>query len=245
MRTTLSLLVALCLSVGNRGADQPKLNPAQQEVLGVSSAMTTAIERRDLAAWAGYVADDCIFSDDDGNLSTKAKLLEGFRKNWPVEYDHGPKRREFVVHVYGDTTVMNFRVTDHEQFTHSDIVTEMRITETWGKRNGFWQMIARHWGPLPVNFHRPITVDTSVYADCVGHYQWRPLDFVESVIVKNGKLLSQVDNEEDEYLPLAPDAFFLKDDLGSITFDRDTQGRVTGYTYHRNDGQEIHVKKIK
>ena len=41
------------------------------------------------------------------------------------------------------------------------------------------------------------------------------------------------------------DTFFFKDDLGSETFSRDSQGHVIGYTYHRADGQEIHVKKIK
>jgi len=46
-------------------------------------------------------------------------------------------------------------------------------------------------------------------------------------------------------LPLSPDTFFVKDDLGSIQFVRDAEGHVTGYTYHRVDGQEIHVKKVK
>lgn len=245
MRLTLSLLFALYLSANVHCADQPKITPAQQEIIDVHSAMLAAIERRDSSVWARFIADDCIFSDDDGNLSTKAKILEHLKKNWPTEYDHGLNRREYLVHLYGDTAVMNFRATDHEQYTDSDIVTEMRVTETWIKRNGSWQLVARHWGPLPVNFHKPVAVDTSVYGDYVGQYQWRPLDFVESVAVKDGKLLSQVDNENDEYLPLGPDTFFLKDDLGSITFVHDAQGNVTGYTYHRNDGQEIHVKKIK
>jgi hypothetical protein len=30
-----------------------------------------------------------------------------------------------------------------------------------------------------------------------------------------------------------------------VTFARDAQGHVTGYTYHRWDGQEIHAKKTK
>ncbi len=51
--------------------------------------------------------------------------------------------------------------------------------------------------------------------------------------------------DEDEYLPLSSDTFFVKDDIGSVTFVRDAQGHVTGYTYHRWDGQEIHAKKIK
>ncbi len=246
MRAILSLLVAVCLSTCAHGADQPKITPAQQEIIDVHAAMMAAIERRDFSAWAHFIADDCIFGDDDGNLSTKAKIMAHLRKNWPTEYDYGVNRREYVVHIYGDTAVMNFRVTDREQYTDSLIVTEMRDTETWFKQNGSWQLVARQWGPLPVNFHKPVPVDKSAYGDYVGQYQWRPLDFVESVIVKDGKLLSQLDNEEDdEYLSLGPDTFFLKDDLGSITFVRDAQGHVTGYTYHRNDGQEIHVKKIK
>jgi hypothetical protein len=34
-------------------------------------------------------------------------------------------------------------------------------------------------------------------------------------------------------------------DLGIVTFVRDAQDHVTGYTYRRDDGQEIHAKKIK
>jgi len=143
--------------------------------------------------------------------------------------------------------VINFRLTGHEQFTDSDIVSEERQTETYIKQNGSWVLVARQWGLLPVNFHKPVAVDTSVYKDYVGQYQWRPLDDVETVSVKNGKLWSRFskDNEDDEYLPLSSDTFFVKDDIGSTQFVRDAQGHLTGYTYHRFDGQEIHVKKIK
>jgi hypothetical protein len=49
-----------------------------------------------------------------------------------------------------------------------------------------------------------------------------------------------------EYLPSGVDTFFLKEgDLATFEFSRDARGHVTGYTYRRIDGQEIHVKKIK
>jgi len=63
--------------------------------------------------------------------------------------------------------------------------------------------------------------------------------------VNDGKLWSQMGGDADEAFPLGRDAFFYKDDLGSAEFTRDAQGNVTGYTYHRVDGQEIHVKKVK
>jgi len=202
--------------------------------------------RRDMAAWSHYVADDCIFSTDDGVLETKAQFIEHVGK-LPPEYDRSVNPRDYVIHVYRSTAVINFRLTGHEQFTDTDIVSEERQTETYVKQSGSWRLVARHWGLLPVNFRKPVAVDATVYKDYVGQYQWRPLDDVEKVSVKDGKLWSRFskEKEDDEYLPLSSDTFFVKDDVGSVTFVRDAQGHVTGYTYHRWDGQEIHVKRIQ
>jgi uncharacterized protein DUF4440/uncharacterized protein DUF3471 len=247
MRMLTCLLLALCLSAGTlRAQDQPKFSPAQQEVLNVRNALRETALRRDMAAWSRYVADDCIFSTDDGTLATKAQFMEHNQK-LPPEYDHSTNPRDYVIHVYGDTAVINFRLTGHEQFTDADIISEERQTETYVKQNGSWLLVARQWDLLPVNFHKPVAVDTNVYKDYAGQYQWRPLDDVETVSVKDGKLWSLFSKEKEgeEYLPLSSDTFFVKDDIGSTQFVRDAQGHVTGYTYHRSDGQEIHVKKLK
>lgn len=246
MRSIVCLLVAHCLRTSMIHAqDQPKFSPAQQEVLDARKARTEAGEKRDYAAWSRLVADDCIYSTDDGEIDTnvKAHTLEHWKL--PLAYEHAVNPRDYVVHVYGNTAVLNYRVTIHEQFTDADIISEQRYTATYIKQNGSWLLIARQWGNLPVNFHKPVAVDTSVYKDYVGQYEWRPLDDVETISVKDGKLWSQFPKEEDEYLPLSSHTFFVKDDIGRVTFVRDAQGHVTGYTYHRWDGQEIHAKKIK
>lgn len=247
MRILSCLLVALTLSASLLCAqDPPNLSPAQQEVLTVRKALRDTALRRDMAAWSRYVAEDCIFSTDDGALATKAQFIE-HNKNLPPEYDHSTNPRDYVIHVYGNTAVINFRLTGHEQFADADIISEERQTETYVKQDGSWLLVARQWGLLPVNFHKPVAVDTNVYKDYVGQYQWRPLDDVETVSVKDGKLWSRFskDKNGDEYLPLSSDTFFVKVDIGSTQFVRDAQGHVTGYTYHRSDGQEIHVKKIQ
>ena len=224
--------------------DQPKLSPAQQEVLKVRNALRETALRRDMAAWSRYVADDCIFSTDDGELHTKAQYIEHVGK-LPPDYDRSVNPRDYTIHVYGNTAVVNFRITGHEQFTDSDIVSETRQTETYVKQNGSWLLVARQWGMLPVNFRKPVAVETGVYKDYVGQYEWRPGGDLDVVSAKGGKLWSQFGKDEGEYLPLSPDTFFVKDDLGSIQFVRDAEGHITGYTYHRVDGQEIHVKKVK
>jgi hypothetical protein len=242
------LFVTVCLFASTICAqDQPKFSPAQQEVLDARKARIEAGDKRDYAAWSRFVADDCIYSTDDGEIDTNVKAHTRERWKLPLAYDHGENPRDYVIHVYGNTAVINLRVTAHEQFTDADIISEQRFTETYIKQNGSWLLIARQWGNLPVNFHKPVAVDTSVYSDYVGQYQWRPLDDVETVSLKQNKLWSRFskDSDENEYLPLSSNTFFVKDDIGCTQFVRDAQGHVTGYTYHRWDGQEIHVKKIK
>jgi ketosteroid isomerase-like protein len=243
MRYFTFLLVALSLSASTLYAtDPPRLSPAQQEVFNVRIAMREAVLRRDMAAWSRYVADDCIFSDDDGVLLTKAKMME--LSKLPPAYDHSVNPRDYVVHVYGTTAVINLRATEHEQFTDTDLVSEMRSTQTYAKQNGSWLLVATQWGKLPVNFRKPVAVDTAIYKDYVGQYEWRP-GMVETVFVKDGKLWSELDGEKDEYFPLGSDTFFVKSALGTSAFYRDPQGHVIGSTCHTADGQEIHVKKIK
>lgn len=244
MRCFTSLLVTLYLSASTLyAAEPPKLSPAEQEVLNVSLARRDAHNKRDMLALAGYIADDCLFTSDDGGLATKAQYLQHIGK-LPIEYDHSTNPRDFTVRLHGNTAVINFRTTAHEQFSDADIISEQRRTETWSKQNGSWLLIAIQVGNLPVNFRKPVAVDARVYQDYVGEYEWRP-GLVDTILVKDGKLWSQMDGDTDENLPAGGETFFIKSDLGSVTFSRDAHSRVTGYTYHRIDGQEIHAKKIK
>lgn len=75
------LFAAVLIPIGGiEAADPQKFSPAQEEVLNVRKAIREAGNRRDIAAFSRYVADDCIFSDDDGILRTKADFMEHLRK---------------------------------------------------------------------------------------------------------------------------------------------------------------------
>jgi len=54
---------------------------------------------------------------------------------------------------------------------------------------------------LPVNFHKPVAVDTGVYKDYVGQYEWRPGNDVETVSLKGRKLWTKQGEDVGEYLP--------------------------------------------
>jgi hypothetical protein len=200
------------------------------------------LNRRDIATYSRYIADDFINTDDDGSLANKAGVIKENSKS--PNYVHADVPRDYVVHLYGDTAVVNNRVTVHQQFD-VDTVSEQRRTETYIKRNGNWQAIAVQQTALPVNFRKPVAIGPGSLKDYVGQYQSRPGE-VETVFVRDGKLWSQIGAEEpDECLPAGNDSFFFKDDFGSETYTRDAHGKVNGYTYTLSDGQRTHSRKIK
>jgi ketosteroid isomerase-like protein len=243
-RLAVILLAFWLLSGSLSVADEPKLTAVEREVVDAWRARTEASNRRDQAAWSRYVAEDCIFSGDNGERLAKPEVARVIEK-FPADYDHSENAHDFLVHVYGNVAVLNVQFTTHERFTDADIVSEMRATETFIKREGSWLLVARQWEKIPVNFRKAAPIDTNAYKDYIGEYEWRPLDDLETLWVKDGKLWTRSGKDVDEYLPLGKDIFFLKTDLGTSKFVRDANGRVTGYTYQSPDGQEIHVKKIK
>jgi len=134
MRYFACLLVAFRMPASMICAtDGPKLSPSPQEVLNVSLARRDASNRRDMAVLARYVAEDCLFSSDDGTVSTKTQYWEPMTKR-PVAYDLSTNPRDFVIRIHGNTAVINFRTTVHEQFGEADIISEQRRTETWLKQ---------------------------------------------------------------------------------------------------------------
>jgi ketosteroid isomerase-like protein len=244
MRHLAYLLLALCTTaVGSNVSEAQKLSPAEQEVVNVSKARLEAAANRDMAAWTRYVAEDCIFTEG-GTILTKAQMLEHYKKI-PAKYDRALDPRDHIVHLYGNTAIVNYLATNHEQFGNTDITAEQRRTETFVKRDGSWLLMAMQWGELPINHRKPAVVEGRSYTEYLGEYKSRPEDDVETVFVKDGKLWSRIGTDQGEWLPAGGDTFFFKGDLGSSTFSRDDKGLVTGYTYRRSDGQDIYNTKIK
>ena len=244
MRHLSRLIIFIFALLAINTTAQQTASSAEQEVLNASAARRDAYNRRDFAALDRYIADDCLISTDDGALVTKADLLIHL-KNLPSPYDQIANARDFAVRVHDGTAVISLRSTAHERFTDTDIVTEQRRTESWMKRDGGWVLVAVQTGNLPANFRKSAVTGSHNLKDYVGQYEWRRRGEVDVVTLRDGKLWSRFDNDEDEYLPLGSDTFFTRNDLGTVTFTRDPGGRVTGYTYHRVDGQQIDVKRIR
>ena len=198
----LRALVMCLISYAPLAFPEVKHDPMEQEIIDVSVARREATNRRDMTAAAAYIAKDCVFSTEYGALISKDEYIE-HRRKMPAAYDQTTNPRQYVVHVYGTTAVLNFLVTDLEQYGDKTIVNEQRRTETWHKQAARWLLIAVQWDNTPVNFRKPAAVDPSLFKDYVGKYEWRPGDVIDTVTEKDGRLWSHFGDDSadlDEYL---------------------------------------------
>ena len=50
---------------------------------------------------------------------------------------------------FGDTAVSSYRMKAEATFEGKEIKRQLCITNVWMKRNGHWQIVARHTASLP------------------------------------------------------------------------------------------------
>jgi hypothetical protein len=100
---------------------------------------------RDAAFFELVEADEFLFTDSGGGLTTKAEDVDGVRKppNPDVKllaYDVDDMR----VRVYGDAAVVTGRVTTRQLVKGEERTGRSRFTDVFVRRGGRWQIVAGH-----------------------------------------------------------------------------------------------------
>ncbi len=122
---------------------------------------------------------------------------------------------------------------------------ELRIVETYVKRNGRWLLIARAESEIPNANRVPAKVDPELLDEYVGEYQVSPGNVVK--ITREGDHLmeqGQGDPKPEADLPLSASAFFQREQPGVLTFTRSSEGKVDQYVLWIYDTTII-GKKVK
>ena len=143
----LSLVIFACLSFA---AAQSNKNSEQQpgkteaELMQLERDIGDANVRRDKAFFERVEADEFVFTDSGGGVTTKAKDVASLDKpagefklvSYVVEDMH--------VRVYGKTAVVTGRTTTTLRGKDREVVNRSRFTDVFVKRDGRWQLVAGH-----------------------------------------------------------------------------------------------------
>jgi uncharacterized protein (TIGR02246 family) len=128
---------------------------AEEEIRSIHKALDAAYLKGDVAAYEAILADDYVYSNEQGKMRGRADSLEQMRKelenpNYKIQ---NVASNNLKVRVMGDTAL----VTSDWEFATMPIkyaptephVDKGRYTGVYEKRNGKWMLIAEHFSEAP------------------------------------------------------------------------------------------------
>jgi ketosteroid isomerase-like protein len=228
---SIAFAVALAsLSVYAQSANVPARNDAAnatvEQLKRATQELLDAVAPGDVAVWRRYLAEDCIYSDEEGNVKTKQDLLKEL-KPLPKGYLGSIKMGEPKVLAQENVIVLSHRDREELELYGQKLVTYFQSTDTWAKsQDGQWKLIAVQVMAIP-NERKPIPVSPKKLDEYVGQYQLAP-DVIYTITREDDKLFGQrTGRAKEELLQLCADTFYRKGVWrGEKVFERDSEGRI-------------------
>ena len=119
----------------------------KQEILRLEEELRQAEMRVDRAALDGFYADDIMVTAPIGIVVDKSAVMDEINRAAKVKVERYDKE-DINVRAFGDTAVTSYRVVataEHEGAKHDQ---RFQMTNVWLKRQGRWQVVARHAATL-------------------------------------------------------------------------------------------------
>ena len=146
---TLAASLAAAQSRGRRAAgNRPRAAAAgaEQTLLDAERQFSEAFKNRDQQTLGLLLADNFIFTDDEGNLFDRAKYVEATTQAIRVE---SYKLDDLAARVSGATGVVTGLYTARMTIAGKDASGAFRFTDTFVKRGVRWVLLASHETRLP------------------------------------------------------------------------------------------------
>jgi ketosteroid isomerase-like protein len=143
MRAAASLSVLLCVCAGLGTAQQPaKPSGEEGRIIALESAWDQAEQNRDVNALANLLADNLVYVDYDGTLSSKQQFLASV-KSGDVTGEQ-INNEGVTVRLYNNNTVAVSTgiYRDKGLEKGKPFLRRGRFTNVWLNQNGTWQCIA-------------------------------------------------------------------------------------------------------
>lgn len=239
-----ALLLALFTFSVPQTVQRPTLGSKdEQELRRLEDEWLGSYQRGDKAAFEPIVSDDFTGTDESAKVRNKERERELIQAP-PSSVSTSLTNQDVQVRIYGDTAVVIGRIVAKIQpGGQAGITFQSRFTDTFLRRQGRWQVVARHYSRLPPE-RTAIKLDPLIYDAYVGQYELAP-GFVITISKEGDKLMTQGTGQPKfELLAESQIAFFIKDFSALFIFLRGDKGEVTQLITIQ-DARIIAAKRIK
>ena len=239
------LFAATVLITGALGAAAP-LRPTEDVAALIkrqSQEFSDASATGDSAVFDRLLDDSVIFMNETGAIATKKDILSGGGP--PPGMTNKLVQTDFAIQLHGTVAVTSF--TDNSTVTYVSGQTThatYKSTEVWLKEKSDWRMISSQTLTLPVD-PPAATLASNVLDEYIGTY--KAGDSLVFTIARDGDHLTGSVNGVAPYLIAAEltDVFFTpgQPSMRRI-FERDAQGKITGFVVRRDGRDALRLKRF-
>jgi ketosteroid isomerase-like protein len=232
------LLAISSLSLGQMKNRPSAQNDVEQELKRIENEWLNSYLRGDRQTFDRIVAEDFTRTDESGKFATKAEEKEIIQAP-PASVNASLTNEDMQVRPYGETAVVTGRIVSKVQ---DSLNFQSRFTDTFVKRKGHWQVVARHYSRIPTE-RTVIKLDSKIYDAYIGRYELMP-DVIINVTREGDNLMSQTTGQPKmELLPESEIEFFIKGFSAQFIFVRDESGRVTKLIINQ-EGQRVTARRL-
>ena len=216
----------------------------EQELKQLEDEWLNTYLRGDKTTFDRIVGDDFTGTDESAVLRNKSQERELVQAPPSAEIKVSLTNEDVQVRLYGDTAIVTGRIVQKaERPGQESFGFQSRFTDAFVKRQGRWQVVARHYSRLPQE-RRAVKVDPKIFDAYVGEYEIAP-SIVFQVSKEGYRLMSQTTSQpKAELFPESEMGFFIKGIPAQFFFMRDEKGQVSRVVILQ-DGRTISMKRIK
>jgi ketosteroid isomerase-like protein len=114
----------------------------EQEIRDIERAFAQAMKQRDIAFLDRLLSDEVIFTNFQGNLTSKAQDLAPFESGDLAITTY--EAEDLMIRSYGSTAIANLGLKIEGTFRNEAFSGRYRYTRIYLKQNEQWQVIAAH-----------------------------------------------------------------------------------------------------
>jgi len=215
--------LALLAAPSRAAAAPPDLVPTFQ---ALEQSLMDAVGVGDKRVWDRVLDDSCVVTSEEGQVSSKAEILNGLQP-LPPGLSGGIAVRDLTVQPFSDFAVVRYVADEWEQVFGQRLTTKYRTTDTFRRAGARWKLVASHTAVVTADPPAQ-TVDGSRWSDLAGTYQLRPDGWTFHVELRDGTLYGGRDPAKlRPFVPITPLAFVLSGSLGEWLFVPDRDGHIS------------------
>lgn len=209
-------VLALCFNSQNGSAQEHRNKRAEAELKHIAQQLFDAVAVGDKAVWAKYLAEECVYTDEEGHTKTKAELLKEISP-LPKGIVGSGVVENVIAKDFDTTGILVYDIRETEELFGQHLETRYRNTDTYLKTKAGWKLIASQTQVLPKD--PPIaTVRGKPVEDYAGTYKLAP-DMVYVVALMDGRLTASRNGRPPAVLvPVYQDVFFIEGRNGLFVF---------------------------